>query len=93
MAAPTKQPVSPTYRRIAEVLERYVSKIMVQAVLSRALEERRVTAQSLGPRDVKAVVEHAMVSLRLFCAADRLPDLMLALAEVCDDLEAAQPTR
>ncbi len=78
---------SVAYQRIANVLTGYVSKIMLYAVLTRAMEACKVNADTLHAKDAKAVVEHAMVSLRLFCPEEKLPDLMVALAEVCDELE------
>ena len=90
LPAPAGFSGSLAYVRIAEVLSRYVSRIMVQATLARALEEHGAIAHSLRPREAKAIVEHAMVSLRLFCPPDRLSDLMLALADVCDELEQGE---
>jgi hypothetical protein len=78
---------SVTYLRVSAVMEKYVSKIMVRSVLARALEEHRIAPNAMRPGDAKMVIEHAMVSLRLFCAPERLSEVMLELAELCHELE------
>jgi hypothetical protein len=75
-----------------EILRQYVSPILAESTLAQALGARGINAASFGPAHVDAVVEHAMVGLRMFCDAARLPDLMITLAEFCAALHVpAEP--
>lgn len=67
-----------------EVLLTYLSPILVDSVLTRALDARRLTASSLNETQLAEVASDIMVGLRLFVPEDRLPTLMLALADVLE---------
>jgi hypothetical protein len=70
------------FEEIRACLERYLSKILVESVLTRALTHHALTPEALTLPDLEVVVEDAMVGLRLFVPADRLPDLMVELSEL-----------
>lgn len=74
---------SPTYRELLGVLEKYVSPLLVHSTLRNALSHVKATPSTLERRDLSRVVEHAMVGMRLFCDPERLPTLMVELAELC----------
>jgi hypothetical protein len=73
-----------TYDRLIEILGRYVSQITVTSMVAAVLAERTMLAQELGADTLIDFVEEVMVGLRLFCPPERLPDLMIELAELCD---------
>ena len=70
------------YGLVREVLLNYLSPILVDSVLTRALKSRRLTALSLNEAELAEVASDIMVGLRLFVPEARLPTLMLELAEV-----------
>jgi hypothetical protein len=70
------------YEEVHDCLERYLSKILVESVLSRALAHHGLSAEALTLPDLEAVVEDSMVGLRLFVPAERLPELMVELSEI-----------
>jgi hypothetical protein len=68
------------YAMIRECMSRYISPILVDSVLRRALELAGKNASS--PGTMEQVVEESMVGLRLFVDPERLPDLMVELADI-----------
>jgi hypothetical protein len=64
------------------VLLTYLSPILVDSVLTRALQSRRLEAASLDEAQLAELASDIMVGLRLFVPEERLPTLMLALADV-----------
>jgi hypothetical protein len=82
-AAPAN--ASTTYVAMREVLLVYLSPILVDTVLSRALYSRRVSVESATRAQVAELAADVMVGLRLFVPEDRLSQLMLDLAEVLEE--------
>jgi len=74
---------SAAYAEMLGILRQYVSGILAESTLTQSLAAHGRSPATFGPADADAVVEHAMVGLRLFCDPGRLPDLMIALAEYC----------
>lgn len=72
------------YRMVREVLLTYLSPILVDSVLTRALHARGLEAASLNEAQLAELASDIMVGLRLFVPEERLPILMLALAEVLE---------
>ncbi len=72
------------YGLMREVLLSYLSPILVDSVLERALKARRLTPRSLSHDELAELASDIMVGLRLFVAEDQLPKLMLALADVLE---------
>jgi hypothetical protein len=72
------------YSLMREVLVRYMSPILLDSVLTRALEVRHLTPAALTEPELAELAADIMVGLRLFVAADRLPQLMLDLAELLE---------
>lgn len=70
--------------RLTAILERYVSRITVVSMLTTVLAHRGVSEHYIHADNLVELVEEVMRGLRLFCAPDRLPDLMIELAEFCD---------
>lgn len=64
---------------------RYISPIMVSSVLRTALAARGWVAGVPTGSVLSAVVTDSMIGLRLFVDPDRLPDLMLELADILED--------
>ena len=81
--------VSATYRELVGLMAAYLSHASIEATLSTVLEKKRLSPAELGPADLPEVVAEAMVGLRLFCDPERLPDLMVDLAELCERRGAA----
>jgi hypothetical protein len=67
-----------------EVLLRYLSPILLDSVLTRALEVRKLTPASLNEQELAEVVADIMVGLRLFVPEERLSQLMLDLADLLE---------
>ena len=86
------------HERLTSVLERYISRSTVIAMLRTVLAERGISPERMTADELASVVEEVMVGLRLFCSPRRLPDLMIELAELCDreasevELEEQRPT-
>lgn len=70
------------YTMIREVLLGYLSPILVDSVLERAVRTRNLSSKSLTDSELEELVSDIMVGLRLFVDEERLPKLMLALAEI-----------
>jgi hypothetical protein len=60
-------------------MQRYISTILVDSVLDRALKAQQ------GTPDLHALTEDCMIGLRLFVKERDLPQLMLELAEILED--------
>jgi hypothetical protein len=65
-------------------MTRYISPIMVDSVLGKAMETRGIASRSMADEQMAGIVEEAMVGLRLFVDARRLPEIMLELAEILE---------
>ena len=75
------------YERMREVLLVYLSPILLDSVLERALKARGLTAATLTEAELGEVASDIMVGLRLFVDDARLPQLMLQLADVLGGLD------
>ena len=73
-----------SYGLIRETLLTYLSPILVDSVLERALQARHLDAASLSGAQLAELASDIMVGLRLFVPEERLPTLMLALAEILE---------
>jgi len=67
-----------------EVLLRYLSPILLDSVLTRALDVRKLSPASLNELELVEIASDIMVGLRLFVPEERLPQLMLDLAELLE---------
>ena len=76
---------SDSYRGLAALMARYLSDASVHATLGTVLERRGLSPAGLGPEDLPQVVAQAMVGLRMFCDPEKLPELMVDLADYCDE--------
>jgi hypothetical protein len=72
------------YVMVRDVLLKYLSPMMVDSVLARALRSRQITPDIVSQAQLEELACDIMVGLRLFVAEDRLPQLMLDLAEVLE---------
>lgn len=79
---------SEVFDGLVAVLRGYLSEASVTAALGTALARRGLTPEQLGPEELPEVVAEAMVGLRMFCAPERVGDLMLDLAEYCERVGA-----
>lgn len=70
------------YSMIREEMLSYLSPILVDSVLERALSARNLSPSSLTNSELEELVGDIMVGLRLFVDEERLPKLMLSLAEI-----------
>jgi len=70
------------------VLVGYLSPILVDSVLQRALQRHNFAPATLSDAAVSELTADIMVGLRLFVPEEKLSQLMLELAEV---LEEDQP--
>ena len=75
---------SPEYAAMRDVLLRYLSPVLVDSVLERALNTRGLTSRSVTPAQLPELASDVMVGLRLFVPEQRLSQLMLDLAEVLE---------
>ena len=65
--------------RLRGVMQHYISSILVDSVLQRAMQSHA------GAADLQALTEDCMIGLRLFVKERDLPNLMLELAEVLEE--------
>jgi hypothetical protein len=65
--------------RLRSVMQRYISTILVDSVLERAMK-----SHGQNP-DLYALTEDCMIGLRLFVKEHELPQLMLELADVLEE--------
>lgn len=72
------------YTRVREILLGYLSPILVDSVLDKAMRSRNLVPSTLSASTLAELTGDIMVGLRLFVAAERLPQLMLDLAEVLE---------
>jgi hypothetical protein len=72
------------YLEVRAILLRYLSSILVDSVLDRALAARNLTPAMLSPTALGEVAADILVGLRLFVREDRLPELMVELAAILD---------
>ena len=72
------------YERIRQILLAYLSPILVDSVLDRALLARNLSPTLLSDAALSEVTADIMVGLRLFVPEERLSQLMLELAETLD---------
>jgi hypothetical protein len=72
------------YERIRQILLGYLSPILVDSVLDRALHARNLSPALLSDAALAEVTADIMVGLRLFVPEERLSQLMLELAETLD---------
>jgi hypothetical protein len=84
-ARAVSSPYGTGYDRIREILLRYLSPILVDSVLDRALHARQLAPAFLGEAALAEMTADIMVGLRLFVPEDRLSELMLELAETLDE--------
>ncbi len=82
--------VSHHYSRLRASLLRYISPLTVDMVLNRTLAAVETTPQQLRSEQLADVVEAAMMSLRMFVAEESLPELMLELADLIEEVPAAE---
>jgi TusA-related sulfurtransferase len=73
---------APRYQRLRAVLTKYVSPVLVDSVLERALSQRKLTPPSVEGADFAELIADIMLGLRLFVAERKLPELMLELTEM-----------
>ena len=81
---PRLRSASRSYDLVREVLLTYLSPILVDSVLTRALQSRKLDAATLNEAQLAELASDIMVGLRLFVPEERLPTLMLALADVLE---------
>ena len=72
------------YRRLGALLARYVSALTIAAVLRTARSHRGLQEEAVTVAELPELVEECMKGLRVFCAPERLPALMLELADFCE---------
>lgn len=71
------------YYLVRECMGRYISPITVDAVLGKSLQASGVTVSHADGR-IEAVVEEAMIGLRMFVPPGKLAGLMVELAEILE---------
>jgi hypothetical protein len=69
--------------RLRSAMARYISPILVDSVLQRALAAHPEKGQGTGA--LQSLTEDCMIGLRLFVDERQLPLLMLELAEILED--------
>jgi hypothetical protein len=69
--------------RLRTVMARYISPILVDSVLQRALQAHPTATRGNGA--LHTLTEDCMIGLRLFVKEQELPQLMLELAEILEE--------
>ena len=78
----------PPYVRLRSLLLRYLSPILVDTVLNQALFKRGLSQHRLTTEELQELAPDMMLGLRLFVAERKLPELMVALAELLQEPES-----
>jgi hypothetical protein len=73
--------------RLRALLLGYLSPILVDTVLNQAMFKRSLTPRTLGVKELHDLAPDIMLGLRLFVSERRLPELMVALAELLEEGE------
>jgi hypothetical protein len=73
------------YARLRTLLLTYLSPILVDTVLNQAMFKRKLSAHTLSHDELRELAPDIMLGLRLFVAEKRLPELMVALAELLEE--------
>ena len=76
------------YDGLVVVLRGYLTAASVAAALDTTLKNRGLAPETLDAEKLPEVVAEAMVGLRMFCAPERVGDLMIDLAEYCEGVGA-----
>jgi hypothetical protein len=72
------------YLELRTILLRYLSPILIDTVLDKAMFSRGLSAATLTAEKRNELAPDIMLGLRLFVEAKRLPDLMLELVEIIE---------
>jgi hypothetical protein len=72
------------FAKVREVLLRYLSGVLVDSVMDRALAQRQLSDAVLSNDQLAEVTADVMVGLRMFVSDERLPALMLELADALE---------
>jgi hypothetical protein len=72
------------YVELRALLLAYLSPILVDTVLGQAMFKRQIVPHALTRKELHDLGPDIMVGLRLFVEERRLPELMLALAELIE---------
>ncbi len=75
------------FAMVRQILRRYLSPIIVDSVLEKAMQERKLSAAMMGPDALGEITSDIMIGLRLFVPEERLPQLMLELAEILEGVD------
>ena len=83
LASQSLTPAERKLERVRVVLGGYISRILVESVLRKAVTAANYSRRgSLTSAQLETIVEDCMVGLRLFVAEEKLPELMLTLTEI-----------
>lgn len=80
---PTTAPAA-TYQAVRAVLLRYVSRIIVDSMLTCASDRAAVPLPPKNLLQIERLIQELSPGIRTFCAADSLTQLMLDLVEVLE---------
>jgi hypothetical protein len=72
------------FSMMREVLRAYLGPVLLDSELERALAARKLNATSISRAELGELASDIMVGLRLFVPEERLPQLMLDLAELLE---------
>jgi hypothetical protein len=72
------------YLELRTILLRYLSPILIDTVLDKAMFSGGLSAATLTAEKRNELAPDIMLGLRLFVEAKRLPDLMLELVEIIE---------
>jgi hypothetical protein len=75
------------FAQLRSLLLVYLSPILVDTVLNQSMYKRRLSAHTMTRKELHDLAPDIMLGLRLFVAEKRLPELMIALAELIEERE------
>ena len=82
---PSSGRFSISYTRLRSTLTGYLSPILVDSVLSRAMDARGLAPETVSKRALSELTSDIMLGLRLFVPNEQLSALMVELAEILED--------
>ena len=73
------------FQGLVAILDRYMSPISTRAILDTVLRNEGLDPNTLQSKDIDTVLQNGVFGgIRMFCDPEKLPEVMVALAEFAD---------
>jgi hypothetical protein len=76
------------------VLERHLSRINVEAILRKVYQAERIEPAKMTSADLERIFQNSLfTAVRMFCEPRQLPQVMLDLADLIEDIPVPRKPR